>query len=107
MRDLNNAASKRCRVNRKRKFEVMEVEETQLQSKNVALKAQLEHLERQVARAKRVIMIMVTKKRSDDAAVIVEPQPQLALPSESLSLDVVDFDIDAFMNASIDEHSTN
>merc|ERR1711963_833524 len=48
MRDLNNAASKRCRLNRKMKFDKMEIEEQQLLAKNTQLKAQVEGLENQV-----------------------------------------------------------
>ena len=65
MRDLNNAASKRCRLNRKMKFDNMEIEEQRLLAKNSQLKAQVDTLEDQVKRLKEMVLGMVTKVKNE------------------------------------------
>merc|ERR1712018_245252 len=62
MRDLNNAASKRCRVNRKRKFEEMETEVQREEARNAKLKIQMEALEIQVDNFKKMIIDMIKTK---------------------------------------------
>jgi len=52
MRDLNNEASKRCRENRKRKFDTLEAECEQLRQRNTQLKEKLRRLEGVVRRVK-------------------------------------------------------
>ena len=94
MRDLNNAASKRCRVNRKLKFDRQEHELTNLQTRNLKLKNEVESLEERVAKAKKIIFAMVAKKQNN-----VNNQPQAASASVLSS-----FDLDAFVNAEIDKH---
>merc|ERR1712107_207078 len=62
MRDLNNAASKRCRLNRKMKFDKMEQEEALLVAKNTQLKAEVAALESSVKRFKELVLVMVKTK---------------------------------------------
>merc|ERR1711879_163324 len=70
MRDLNNAASKRCRVNRKRKFEEMETEVQREEARNAKLKIQMEALETQVDNFKKMIIDMIkTKKHNQQITV--------------------------------------
>jgi len=52
MRDLNNEASKRCRENRKKKYEALEAEADELKAKNLQLKAKLQRIESAVMKAK-------------------------------------------------------
>merc|ERR1711983_332403 len=48
MRHQNNEASKRCRANRKRKSQELEEELTELEKKNVVLRAKMDSMEREV-----------------------------------------------------------
>merc|ERR1711902_221070 len=48
MRHQNNEASKRCRANRKRKSQELEEELTELERKNVVLRAKMDSIEREV-----------------------------------------------------------
>merc|ERR1712012_853612 len=48
MRHQNNEASKRCRANRKRKSQEWEEELTELERKNVVLRAKMDSMEREV-----------------------------------------------------------
>merc|ERR1711862_358445 len=48
MRHQNNEASKRCRANRKRKSQELEEELTELERKNVILRAKIDSMEREV-----------------------------------------------------------
>merc|ERR1711963_1262199 len=48
MRHQNNEASKRCRANRKRKSQELEEELTELERKNVVLRAKMDSMEREV-----------------------------------------------------------
>lgn len=52
MRDLNNEASKRCRENRKIKYQQLEDEAEKLKEKNLQLKARLQKIETAVMKAK-------------------------------------------------------
>merc|ERR1712004_651473 len=63
MRELNNAASKRCRINRKRKFQDMEEEQTLLAAKNMELKNKVTELESQVSKFKTAIFGMIKKRK--------------------------------------------
>jgi len=104
MRDLNNAASKRCRINRKRKFEVMEDEQALLERKNISLKTEVESLEARVEKAKKIIHILVQtnlKKKNSVAST----STVVAEPSEAEAANVITgFDLDAFVNAEIDKY---
>lgn len=53
MRDLNNEASKRCRMNRKRKFNELLSEEDELKNKNAELRKRCQHMEDLVNQLKR------------------------------------------------------
>jgi len=53
MRDLNNIASKRCRQNRKRKFEALLGEEDALRKRNAELRIRCKHMEELVSDLKR------------------------------------------------------
>jgi len=63
MRDLNNAASKRCRVGRKRKSEEDEEEAFELGVRNLELKSQVESLESQVKEFKALVFQMIKKQK--------------------------------------------
>merc|ERR1712008_409015 len=63
MRDLNNAASKRCRVGRKRKSEDDEEEAFELGVRNLDLKSQVESLESQVKEFKALVFQMIKKQK--------------------------------------------
>jgi len=76
MRDLNNAASKRCRLNRKRKMGDMEEEEEELKEKNMRLQIQVQQLEKTVEKVKSAVFMMVEKTKTKNAAnVNQEPAP--------------------------------
>ena len=92
MRDLNNAASKRCRLNRKMKFDKMEIEEQQLLAKNTQLKAQVEGLENQVQRLKELVLGMVSKVKN-------EQTEQNTATDEAIE----NFDIDQLVNDTIED----
>ena len=103
MRDLNNAASKRCRVNRKRKFEVMEDEVNSLERKNVSLKTEVEGLEARVEKAKKIIFAMVQKKNHQNN-VVASTSTALISEEPEVANVVSEFDLDAFVNAEIDKY---
>merc|ERR1712223_1945763 len=63
MRDLNNAASKRCRVNRKRKTEAQETEEILEAARNIELKNTVKDLESQVTQFKTAIFDLIKKRK--------------------------------------------
>jgi len=63
MRDLNNAASKRCRNNRKRKYQNEEGEITLLAAKNMELKGILGDLESQVKKFKSALDLIINKNK--------------------------------------------
>merc|ERR1711963_1137696 len=92
MRDLNNAASKRCRLNRKMKFDKMEIEEQQLLAKNTQLKAQVEGLENQVNRLKELVLGMVSKVKNEETE-------QNTATDEAIE----NFDIDQLVNDTIED----
>merc|ERR1712012_710411 len=92
MRDLNNAASKRCRLNRKMKFDKMEIEEQHLLAKNTQLKAQVEGLENQVNRLKELVLGMVSKVKN-------EQTEQNTATDEAIE----NFDIDQLVNDTIED----
>merc|ERR1712226_1195443 len=85
MRDLNNAASKRCRVNRKRKFEGMETEVQREEARNAKLKIQLEALETQVDSFKKTIIDMIKTKKQNQQIV----QQQQASIIEEFDIDTL------------------
>ena len=60
MRDLNNLASKRCRQNRKRKFEDLLGEEEKLRARNAELRMRCRHMEDLVAGLKKQFIDKVT-----------------------------------------------
>jgi len=103
MRDLNNAASKRCRVNRKRKFEVMEDEVNSLERKNISLKTEVEGLEARVEKAKKIIFAMVQKKNHQNN-VVTSTSTALISEEPEVANVVSEFDLDAFVNAEIDKY---
>jgi len=84
MRDLNNAASKRCRNSRKRKFQDKETEECLLAARNMELKGVVEELESEVKKFKSELELMIKKnkqqqiqKRSNDTNTpVVAPTSQ-------------------------------
>jgi len=74
MRDLNNAASKRCRVGRKRKSEEDEEEAFELGVKNLELKSQVESLESQVKEFKALVFQMIKKQKASAPAKVSKVQ---------------------------------
>jgi len=66
MRDLNNAASKRCRNNRKRKFEKKEEEVGLIEGKNKELKKTVEDLESQVKIFKSALCDLIMKNKTQN-----------------------------------------
>lgn len=60
MRDLNNLASKRCRQNRKRKFQDLLDEEERLRARNAELRMKCRNMEDLVAGLKRKFIDKVT-----------------------------------------------
>merc|ERR1712008_496556 len=63
MRDLNNAASKRCRVGRKRKSQEDEEEAFELGVRNLELKSQVESLESEVKNVKALVFQMIKEQK--------------------------------------------
>merc|ERR1711988_1291497 len=80
MRELNNAASKRCRINRKRKFEDMETEQTLQAARNIELKNKVAELESQVSKFKTAIFDMIKRRKTEQ--VQVRPEQVQALPQQ-------------------------
>lgn len=74
MRDLNNAASKRCRNNRKRKFEDKEEQVKLIADKNMELKKTVEDLESQVKKFKSALCDLIMKNKTQN----VEKSPTKA-----------------------------
>merc|ERR1719432_263075 len=103
MRDLNNAASKRCRVNRKRKFEVMEDELSLLERRNITLKTEVDGLEARVEKAKKIIFAMVQKKNNQQNNDVTSTSTASRNEVEAANV-VSQFDLDAFVNAEIDKY---
>merc|ERR1712217_813276 len=78
MRELNDAASKRCRINRKRKFEDMEEEQTLQAARNIELKNKVAELESQVSKFKTAIFDMIKRRKTEQVQVRPEQvQPRL------------------------------
>merc|ERR1711935_1105093 len=65
MRKLNNAASKRCRINRKRKNETQDDDQILLTARNMELKGKVADLESQVAKFKTAIFDMIKKRKTE------------------------------------------
>merc|ERR1712228_488565 len=63
MRDLNNAASKRCRNSRKRKFQDKEEEITLLAARNIEMKGIVEELESEIKKFKSALDSMIKKSK--------------------------------------------
>merc|ERR1711899_488634 len=90
MRELNNAASKRCRINRKRKFEDMEEEQTLQAARNIELKNKVAELEDQVSKFKTAIFDMIKKRKTEQVQARpeqvqvrpeqVQPRPEQVQP---------------------------
>lgn len=72
MRELNNAASKRCRINRKMKFHDMEEEQTLLAARNMELKNKVVDLESQVSKFKTAIFDMIKKRKTEQVQTRTE-----------------------------------
>merc|ERR1712061_266489 len=72
MRELNNAASKRCRINRKRKFNDMEEEQTLLAARNMELRNKVADLESQVSKFKTAIFDMIKKRKTEQVQTRTE-----------------------------------
>ena len=79
MRQLNNAASKRCRINHHRKFKTQEENQILLTAKNMELKSKVADLETQVAKFKADISNMMKKRTTKH----VESYPEGASATSS------------------------
>merc|ERR1712038_1099325 len=113
MRELNNAASKRCRINRKRKFQDMEEEQTLEAARNIELKNKVAELEDQVSKFKTAIFDMIKKRKLEQVQTgpyqvqTSSEQVQTSLPSaastSSHSFSTIDdspllsFDLDMYL----------
>jgi len=87
MRELNNAASKRCRINRKRKFQDMEEEQTLEAARNIELKNKVAELEDQVSKFKTAIFDMIKKRKTEQVQARTEqvqtrPEPVQTRPEQ-------------------------
>ena len=98
MRDLNNAASKRCRIRRKRKHEEMEDEVRQLETENAVMKVHVEELEQKVAKFKEAIFGMIKKKKKVSSTVTSATLQQQPQEEENLDFNNLDFDISMLIN---------
>lgn len=94
MRDLNNAASKRCRLNRKRKMGDMESDVSLLSSKNLRLQIEVQQLEEMVEKYKQAIFRMVEVKKNKIPAP-APVKPEVPVPSE---LEPSEFSFDDLLN---------
>ena len=102
MRQLNNAASKRCRINRKRKFEIEEDEQILLTARNMELKGKVADLESQVAKFKTAIFDMIKKRKTEQVQTSseqVQTHPAEAPSTASNSQNdssILSFDLEFF-----------
>merc|ERR1719418_81813 len=98
MRELNNAASKRCRINRKRKFQDMEEEQTLLAARNMELKNTVADLESQVTKFKTAIFDMIKKRKTEQ----VQPCPEVVSTTSTAASNsqndpsILSFDLEFF-----------
>jgi hypothetical protein len=74
MRDLNNAASKRCRVGRKRKSQEDEEEAFELGVRNLELKSQVDSLESEVKNFKALVFQMIKEQKASAPAKVLKVQ---------------------------------
>merc|ERR1712086_601110 len=72
MRDLNNAASKRCRDGRKRKSQEDEDEAFELGVRNLELKGQVESLESEVKNFKALVFQMIKEQKASAPAKVLK-----------------------------------
>jgi hypothetical protein len=102
MRQFNNAASKRCRINRKRKFETQEDKQILLTARNMELKGKVADLESQVAKFKTALFDMIKKRKTEQiqtSSEQVQTHPALApstafIPQNDHS--ILSFDLEFF-----------
>merc|ERR1711971_1041985 len=98
MRQLNNAASKRCRINRKRKQETQEDEQILLTARNMELKGKVADLESQVAKFKTAIFDMIKKRKTEQVETcpeVVSATSAAASKSQNDS-SILSFDLEFF-----------
>ena len=95
MRQLNNAASKRCRINRKRKQETQEDEQILLTARNMELKGKVADLESQVAKFKTAIFDMIKKRKTEQVQTSPE-QVQSTASNPQNDSSILSFDLEFF-----------
>jgi hypothetical protein len=95
MRQLNNAASKRCRINRKRKQETQEDEQILLTARNMELKGKVADLESQVAKFKTAIFDMIKKRKTEQVETSSE-QVQSTASNPQNDSSILSFDLEFF-----------
>jgi hypothetical protein len=102
MRQFNNAASKRCRINRKRKFETQEDEQILLTARNMELKGKVADLESQVAKFKTALFDMIKKRKTEQVQTSseqVQTHPAVAPSTASIPQNdpsILSFDLEFF-----------
>ena len=102
MRKLNNAASKRCRINRKRKNETQDDDQILLTARNMELKGKVADLESQVAKFKTAIFDMIKKRKTEQVQTSseqVETRPTAAPSTASNPQNdpsILSFDLEFF-----------
>ena len=102
MRQFNNAASKRCRINRKIKFETQEDEQILLTARNMELKDKVADLESQVAKIRTALFHIIKNRQSEQiqtSSEQVQTHPALAqsttyIPQNDTS--ILSFDLEFF-----------
>merc|ERR1712172_424248 len=98
MRQLNNAASKRCRINRKRKQETQEDEQILLTARNMELKGKVADLETQVAKFKTAIFDMIKKRKTEQVQTCPEVVSTTSTAASNSQNDpsILSFDLEFF-----------
>ena len=102
MRQFNNAASKRCRINRKRKFKTQEDEQILLTARNMELKDKVADLESQVTKIRTDLLHIIKNRQSEQVITSsdqVQTHPALAqsttyIPQNDTS--ILSFDLEFF-----------
>ena len=102
MCQLNNASSKRSRINHERKFETQEDNQILLTAKNMELKGKVADLETQVAKFKTAIFDMIKRRKTEQVQTSseqVQTHPAEAPSTASNSQNdssILSFDLEFF-----------
>ena len=98
MRQLNNAASKRSRINHDRKFKTQEDNQILLTAKNMELKGKVADLETQVAKFKTAIFDMIKKRKTEQVQTCPEVASTTSIAASNSQNDssILSFDLEFF-----------